>query len=87
MLANGKVLIAGGYNDFDGNLASAELYDPSTGTFAATGNMSRTRCYHAATLLRDGKVLMAGGDDDLDQALASRKFMTLLPGHSPQRAA
>src|ERR1035438_6324829 len=42
LLPNGKVLVAGGCYDNGGGcqvLASAELYDPTTGTFSATGSM------------------------------------------------
>jgi hypothetical protein len=70
LLTNDKVLIAGGARDRSPNgnnlpVASAELYDPSSGTFTATGSMATSRLGHTATLLPNGKVLIAGGADDI----------------------
>ena len=66
LLANGMVLIAGGFGSGTSQLprlSSAELYDPGSGTFTATGSMAVSRVLHTATLLNDGKVLIAGGTD------------------------
>jgi Kelch motif len=68
-LANGRVLVTGGAPDgwiYNGPFqASAELYDPKTGTFTATGPMADTLASQTATLLPDGHVLIAGGYDGI----------------------
>ncbi len=43
------------------DLATAELWDPNTGNWSATGSLSVARRNHTATLLSDGRVLIAGG--------------------------
>jgi hypothetical protein len=62
VLANGKVLIAGGRVPGSGytvQTASAEVYDPATGRFTATGSMTKPRFVFTLTLLLDGTVLAA----------------------------
>jgi hypothetical protein len=65
LLVNGKVLIAGGNTGSSTGIAvsnTAELFDPTSGTFAAiTAPMTSPRTSHTATLLANGKVLIAGG--------------------------
>jgi N-acetylneuraminic acid mutarotase len=66
LLANGQVLAAGGnvYQvNANGALASAELFDPASGTWTMTGSLPGPRSDHSATLLLNGKVLVAGGTD------------------------
>jgi hypothetical protein len=68
-LLDGRVLVAGGYNTTSesGSTASAEIYDPSSGTFGPTGPMAVNRSDQTATLLKDGRVLVAGGGGGTDE--------------------
>ena len=61
LLTSGKVLVAGGETGglYGQAMSSAEIYDPATGIWSATGPMTAARCYHTATLLPNGQVLLA----------------------------
>jgi N-acetylneuraminic acid mutarotase len=64
LLSDGRVLAVGG--GIEGSpdwaaTASAEIFDPTTGTWTLAAPMSVARAYHTATLLPDGEVLVAGG--------------------------
>jgi Galactose oxidase, central domain/Kelch motif len=61
LLPDGRVLIAGGMRRNQDFYRSAEVYDPATGKFQATGEMLIARVGHGAALLPSGKVLIAGG--------------------------
>jgi WD40 repeat protein len=62
VLPDRTVLVEGGADDGGADDAnSAELYDPSTGEWSATGAMIDGRYMHAATLMPDGTVLVTGG--------------------------
>jgi hypothetical protein len=61
-LADGKVLVAGGYDNSGAALNTAELCDAVAGACAALVNtMTSVRARHTATLLPSGKVLLVGG--------------------------
>src|ERR1035438_8488628 len=49
----------------------AELYNPATGTFMATGSLAMARYLHTATVLNSGKVLIAGSQISTGGQLAS----------------
>jgi hypothetical protein len=73
LLNDGTVLITGG-TDGTNSLATSELFDAVTATFAATGSLATARQQATATLLGDGKVLVAGGFDANGQVLASAEL-------------
>jgi uncharacterized protein (DUF2147 family) len=72
-LKDGRVLVTGGLSGGqypNHNVeATAEIYDPETGHFAAAGKMSVPRYKHGAALLPDGKVLIAGGSNENGQQI------------------
>jgi hypothetical protein len=79
--ADGQVLIAGGVLFSQGpTIRNAELYDPVTGKFTATGAMKATRAMHTATLLASGplagNVLIVGGisDESLGDAASAELY-------------
>jgi hypothetical protein len=80
-LTNGKVLVAGGTDSAGKVVASAELFDPSSGTFMATnGSMGTPRAHHTATLLHDGTVLLTGGIDGNGTPLATAELFNPISG-------
>jgi len=80
LLPNGKVLVTGGDVVLAGGAfatqASAELYDPATGTWTSAGNLVTPglRYQHTATLLPNGMVLVAGGTTSVSTPLASAEL-------------
>jgi hypothetical protein len=76
-----KVLIAGGQAGNAGNAtATAELYDPTVGTFSSTGSLQTARYGQTATLLNTGKVLVTGGASANGTALASAELFDPVTG-------
>src|SRR3989440_1721119 len=65
LLPDGKVLVAAGDDITSPSppIASAELYDPESGTWTFTGSLNTARDLHSATLLTNGMVLVAAGAD------------------------
>ena len=64
VLADGSMLVTGGFGTHLGTIgtvASAAIYDPSSGTWSGAGEMATVRVDHTATLLSDGRVLVVGG--------------------------
>jgi hypothetical protein len=60
-LADGKVLIVGGFTGEALAAHSAELYDPALARFSPLPRLILPRHSHTATTLPDGKILIVGG--------------------------
>jgi hypothetical protein len=86
LLQDGKVLVAGGAGaainldpssggeSSSAPIATAEIYDPGSGTFSPTGSLASARSFHTATLLQDGKVLIVGGTDATNKSVATAEL-------------
>jgi len=86
-LANGKVLITGGYVSGQGCSSAAEIYDPATQIFTAVQNMLSPRYYHTATLLPNGEVLIMGGLSNLAPNIPATTAELFDPGTNSFRLA
>lgn len=60
-LADGRVLIAGGFTGEENAALGAEVYDPAAERFTPLPRMIELRHSHTATPLPSGKVLLVGG--------------------------
>src|SRR5687767_7073628 len=70
LLADGRVLIVGGHSGRRPNMevyATAEIFDPQTRRFEASGRLTIPRHKHDAVKLADGRVLIIGGADHTDR--------------------
>jgi len=70
LLPDGRVLIAGGSDErgWNGNLNSAEIYDPRTGRFTSASplNDSRFKLPDEAVRLASGRLVVAGGSKQVE---------------------
>lgn len=82
VLADGRVLVAGGYGA--AGRRSVEIYDPSTNVWTPTMPLLEARAGHTAVLLPSGEVLVAGGVG-LSQATATAEIFH--PGTQQWRPA
>ncbi len=82
LMTNGTVLVEGGFACQPSNCsssevnmsASAEIYDPPSGTFSVTGSLTTARQVHTATLLNTGMVLVAAGWSSFIPGLTSAEL-------------
>jgi N-acetylneuraminic acid mutarotase len=92
LLPDGNVLVAGGVGSlYDSNtvsdtdtVATAEIYNPTIGTFTATGGLDASRADAATTLLQDGKVLTVGGYSKTGQS-TTVTYLTSAELYDPTR--
>lgn len=92
-LKDGRVLLSGGRSNEDQTsaVASAQIFEPSTGQWAPTPAMNHARSYHTLTELPDGRVLAIGGrssdltPDDQAEVFASPGKWQPFGGAEPPR--
>jgi len=69
LLADGRVLVAGGVGTDGAVLTEAEIYDPAIGIWTQTGSMQKPRFNHEARLMEDGRVVVTGGSGQVSSEI------------------
>ncbi len=84
LLADGTVLVTGGYDNNDAPLATCEIFDLTTSRWRPTGRMATARGHHAASVLPNGEVLVVGGTtrgiSDVDHTTATAEIYSPVTG-------
>jgi N-acetylneuraminic acid mutarotase len=74
-LNDGRVLIAGGFQNANSILDSADVYDPASGQFQVlAAKMTVPRAYHTVTALSSGRILITGGESTRTTSQASAEI-------------
>lgn len=76
LLNDGTVLVAGGMDNSQSPIKSAEIFNPETNSFQTIADMTTPRVGHIAVLLKDGNVLIAGGFDSRKPTASAEIFDT-----------
>lgn len=63
-LADGRVIVTGGYKGNFEVASSVEIFDPATETWTEAASMLQARDRHAMVVVPDGRVVVAGGTSD-----------------------
>jgi hypothetical protein len=79
LLANGRVLVAGGVDSTQLPISSAEIYDPTAGTWSLSASLPGPLSLHTATLLMNGQVLVAGGDGNTPTTVGTAAALLYTP--------
>ena len=85
VLSSGSVLVAGGIGSDGGSqnvaLSSAEIYDPSSGTWSATGSLTDAQSDEILIKLANGNVVVAAGTSSSNAPVSNLE--TFLTGTAP----
>jgi hypothetical protein len=60
-LADGRILVMGGYDPPSVGASNANMFDPATESWSAVPNMAYRRWYPSGTTLPDGRILVTSG--------------------------
>jgi Bacterial Ig-like domain (group 2)/Kelch motif/Galactose oxidase, central domain len=82
-LSNGRIVVVGGASGTYGAPTlhtSAEVFDPATAAWTATGGVSIGRGFHRSVALTNGRMLMTGGSDFVSSVFASTDIYDVSTG-------